>query len=345
MNKIFECFALITAGGLVSSLVAVAILNPPEKAIGTPRADLKFTLAPKMVDGAPQDEAKGPRFLPIKARGSETLLASVNIRSLSEYKKETENSANILDKTFKDMGYDLEQVRIGAQQVPRVFLASMPDDIGAMLEIPRKKALFFKAVLPLILKVNAEISEDRKRLWDLKSRLVKAEVLPASERLWLIVMAERYNVKRGSVNELIKRVDIIPVSLALAQAAEESGWGTSRFTREGNAMFGQWTTAKGEGLVPLDRDENKTHKVKAFKSLFHSVRAYARNLNTHRAYQGLRSMRLQLRKKGAPIRGYILAESLLSYSERGDDYVKALRSLMTVNKLKYFDKAVLNIDA
>jgi hypothetical protein len=95
MNKIFECFALITAGGLVSSLVAVAILNPPEKAIGTPRADLKFTLAPKMVDGAPQDEAKGPRFLPIKARGSETLLASVNIRSLSEHKTETENSANI----------------------------------------------------------------------------------------------------------------------------------------------------------------------------------------------------------------------------------------------------------
>ena len=110
-------------------------------------------------------------------------------------------------------------------------------------------------------------------------------------------------------------------------------------------MFGQWTTAKGEGLVPLDRDENKTHKVKVFKSLFHSVRAYARNLNTHRAYKGLRSMRLQLRKKGAPISGYILAESLLSYSERGDDYVKALRSLMTVNKLKYFDKAVLNIDA
>ena len=158
-------------------------------------------------------------------------------------------------------------------------------------------------------------------------------------------MAERYKVKRGSVNELIKRVDIIPVSLALAQAAEESGWGTSRFTREGNAMFGQWTTAKGEGLVPLDRDENKTHKVRAFKSLFHSARAYALNLNTHRAYQSLRSMRLRLRKKGAPISGHILAESLLSYSERGEDYVKALRALMTINKLKYFDEAVLNIDA
>ena len=121
MSKIFDCFALITVGGLVSSLVAVAILNPPEKAIGTPRADLKFTLAPKMVGGVPQDEARGPRFLPIKARGSETLLPSVSIRSLSEHKTETENSANILDKTFKDMGYDLEQVRIGAQQVPRVF--------------------------------------------------------------------------------------------------------------------------------------------------------------------------------------------------------------------------------
>ena len=352
MIKIFERFALITAGGLVSSLVAVAILNPPEKATGMPRAELKFTKSPKAVvgvpqavAGVPQDEAKGPRFLPIKARGSETLLASVNVRTLSDHKAETQNSADVLDKTFKDMGYDLDQVRTGAQQVPRVFLASMPEGIAAMREIPRKKALFFKAVLPLILKVNVEIRDDRQRLWDLKSRLAKSETLPAAERLWLIVMAERYKVKRGNLSELIKRVDIIPVSLALAQAAEESGWGTSRFTREGNAMFGQWTSAEGEGLVPQDRDADKSHKVRAFKSLFHSTRAYARNLNTHRAYRDLRTMRQQLRKKGAPIRGQILAETLGRYSERGEDYVKSLRALITVNKLKYFDEAVLNIDA
>ena len=345
MIKKFEGIALITACSLVSGLVAVAVLYHPDTATSTPRAVFTLSKSHKTILDVPKRETKGPRFLPIKARGAEDLLANAYVRGSDGHKLETGDSADTLDKTFTDMGYDLDQIRSGAQRVPRVFLASMPQDIGNISEVPRKKALFFKTVLPLILKVNAEIHEDRRRLWDLKSRLAKSDALLAVDRLWLIVMFERYRVERGKLSELLKRVDIIPVSLALAQAAEESGWGTSRFTREGNAMFGQWTTAKDKGLVPKNRDKGKTHKVKAFKSLLHSARAYVWNLNTHKAYRGLRTLRQQLRKKGVPIRGMVLVESLIRYSERGEEYVKGIRSLITKNKLKYFDEALLSAEA
>jgi Bax protein len=326
-------------------LVAVAVLYPPDTATSTPHAVFTLSKSHKTIRDVPKRETKGPRFLPIKARGAEDILANTFVLNLGSHKLRAEDSADTLDKTFTDMGYDLDQVRSGAQRVPRIFLASMPVDIGKISEVPRKKALFFKTVLPLILKVNAEIYKDRSRLWGLKSRLAQSEALPAKDRLWLIIMFERYRVERGRLSELMKRVDIIPVSLALAQAAEESGWGTSRFVREGNAMFGQWTTEKDRGLVPKNRDEGRTHKVKAFKSLLDSARAYVWNLNTHRAYQKLRTLRQQLRKKGVPIRGMALVEALARYSERGEEYVKGIRALITENKLKYFDEALLNTDA
>jgi Bax protein len=345
MIRKFEGIALITAGGLVSSLFAVAILHPPDTVTSPPRAVFTFLKTNSAILDVQKRKTKKMRFLPIKARGAEDLLANADVRVIGSHKPEIEDSAYILDKTFTNMGYDLDQVRSGAQRVPRVFLASMPDDIGKIREVPRKKALFFKTALPLILKANAEIHGDRRRLLDLKSRLKKLETLPAKDRLWLIVMFELYRVERGELSELLKRVDIIPVSLALAQAAVESGWGTSRFIREGNAMFGQWTTAEDEGLVPNKREGGKTHKVKAFKNLLHSARSYVWNLNTHKAYRGLRTLRQQLRNKGVPIRGMVLVESLIHYSERGEEYVKDIRSLITINKLKHFDEALLISEA
>lgn len=347
MIKLFERIALVTAGGLVSGLVAAAVLFPPEKTTARPNAKLVSLDPAKPVSPEAWVKSVVPtqRFLPIKARGSETLLAGVNVRVLGDHKPAPANSAENLDRTFSEMGYDLESVRSGDQQVPRVFLASMPYDLADLRVVARKKALFFKTVLPLILQVNDEIRADRSRLWALQTRLKKGQKLAAADRLWLIVMAERYKTKRGDVAELIKRTDIIPVSLALAQAAEESGWGTSRFAREGNAMFGQWTTKDGEGIVPKNREEGKSHKVKAFKSLLHSARAYARNLNTHRAYRKMRTLRQQLRQKGVPVKGQELVETLTSYSERGEDYVKGLRAIISVNKLKHLDQAELSTDA
>ena len=226
--------------------------------------------------------------------------------------------------------------------VPRLFLASLPSDMSAISQATERKAIFFKTVLPLILQVNDEIWADRQRLRDLDPRATNGRYLPAVDRLWLIVLAERYKVKRDNLKELLKRVDIMPTSMALAQAAEESGWGTSRFSREGNAIFGEWTFSDSEGLVPLKHESGKTHKVRAFRSLLDSVRSYARNLNTHRAYRKLRTLRQKMRGDGTPIRGRQLIETLTSYSERGEDYVRDLRAIMSINNLDGLDAAKLS---
>ena len=154
-------------------------------------------------------------------------------------------------------------------------------------------------------------------------------------------MADRYKVPADNLALLIRRVDVIPPSLALAQAAEESGWGTSRFARQGNAIFGQWTTADGPGLVPRERDEDKDHKVRIFGKLIDSVRAYMLNLNTHRAYRELRRARAALRRAGEPLNGHTLARFLHRYSERGADYVSAIRTMIEANGLDRLDDARL----
>jgi Bax protein len=140
---------------------------------------------------------------------------------------------------------------------------------------------------------------------------------------------------------MIRRADIIPPSLALAQAAEESGWGTSRFALEGNALFGQWTFAVKGALVPKNRDAGKAHRVRAFTSLLDAVRAYVRNLNTHKAYRHFRRERQALRQADRQLAGTVLARTLSSYSERGNKYVRTIQSIITGNQLQNLDKARL----
>ena len=135
-------------------------------------------------------------------------------------------------------------------------------------------------------------------------------------------------------------MDEIPVSMAIAQAAKETGWGTSRFAQEGNALFGQWTWS-GEGIKPTDADNNTTHKVMKFKVLQASVRAYQRNLNTHSSYKGFRGIRAELREEGKKLDSMILSEHLDKYAETGKEYVKVLQQIIKQNKLKDFDDAKL----
>jgi len=341
MTGRFERAVLLAAGGLVIGLIAVAVVNPPRPETTIPRAVLTMP-------ETDMETAAGPALpagiIRIKAVGTaaESLTGGVDVRALDGGHKAVDlHTAAALSKTFQRLGYDLDGIKTGVD-VPRLFLASLPADMAKIHQTKQRKAIFFKTVLPLVLQVNDEITIDRRRLWDLSVRAKKGEHLPAVDRLWLIVLAERYKVKRGNFTELLKRVDIVPTSMALAQAAEESGWGTSRFSREGNAIFGEWTFASAEGLVPKKRDSGKKHRVRAFKSLLHSVRAYSRNLNTHRAYRGFRKMRQQMRRKGAALRGRKLIETLTSYSERGADYIKGLRAIMTVNKLDRLDEAKLS---
>ncbi|MEK9672036.1 MAG: glucosaminidase domain-containing protein [Rhodospirillaceae bacterium] len=246
-----------------------------------------------------------------------------------------------LSDWFAELKYDLEHIREKGATVPPAFLASLPPDLGRIRETQERKRLFFQAVLPLILRANQEILADRKRLWRVQADDRLGRAIPAQDRLWLRAMAEKYETDPGDLTTLLRRVDIVPPSLALAQAAEESGWGTSRFARQGNAIFGQWTMEKAEGLVPLNRDEDKDHLVRRFKALIDSVRAYMANLNTHRAYRELRQGREALRRAGDPLNGLSLARFLNRYSQRGDHYVDAIRDMIQGNELNRLDDARL----
>ena len=146
---------------------------------------------------------------------------------------------------------------------------------------------------------------------------------------------KQYGVVNKNVSTLKVRMDEVPVSMAIAQAAKETGWGTSRFAQEGNALFGQWTWS-GEGIKPSDAEDNSTHKVMKFNVLQASVKAYQRNLNTHSSYKGFRSARAELRDEGKKLDSIILSEYLDKYAETGKDYVKILQQIIKQNNLTRF---------
>ena len=244
---------------------------------------------------------------------------------------------NLVIGYFDDIGYELNP----NQPVPPVFMKTMPTGMAAMLDIPARKSLFFRVMLPLILGVNQEIAQDRARL----TALHKADRISDNDRLWLQGLAETYRASEATPAALLIHVDEIPVSLALAQSAEESGWGTSRFTRLGNALFGQWAFSDNAGIIPQERSAGQNHVVRAFGSLRESVRAYMLNLNRHAAYAQMRARRAEMRITGGTVSGHELAGTLLAYSERGEDYVISLRNLMKVNGLSAFDGTELKAEA
>lgn len=239
-------------------------------------------------------------------------------------------SAHHLSEAFDNLGYDLKSVG-GGERVPRLFLTNVPVDMGSIRHVQRRKTVFLQTVLPLILQVNEEIAQERRLLWRLRYKTGLGIHLRAAERLWLKGMTERYGVDDGDIDMLLRKVDIIPPSLALAQAAEESGWGTSRLARESNALF-------GEGVI----QDGKVQQIRTFDSLLDAVRGYARNLNAHGAYRDFRNARRIMRQRGKPLDGHALAGFILRYSERGEDYIKTLRVIIAVNDLRELDGAELH---
>ena len=202
-----------------------------------------------------------------------------------------------------------------------------------------RKAAFFEYMVPLVEQENAAILSSRERL-----QAIQEDGTPGwAERRWLMLLAERYELDEFDPTEaadraqLIKRVDVVPPSMALAQAANESAWGTSRFARLGNNYFGQWCFVAGCGLVPEARNTGASHEVAAFKSVRESVRRYMNNINTHRAYADLRSRRASLRSEGNDISGLALAPTLIRYSERGQAYVNELQAMIRGNDLQQYD--------
>jgi Bax protein len=227
--------------------------------------------------------------------------------------------------------------------LPRLAIDRFPADIGT-LEVMRKKALFFRGLLPLVEAENARIRAQRRFI---EERFALGPLRPGT-RNWNQVerLAETYRVA-GDLNDalvreiLLRRVDEVPAALVLAQAANESAWGTSRFAREANNLFGLWTYKKDLGMVPAQRMEGARHYVRVFPDLRSSVRAYLHNLNAGHAYVELRHMRAAMRGAGALPDAAQLCDGLLRYSERGAEYVSEIRNMIGLNGLAQLGVPVL----
>ena len=259
-----------------------------------------------------------------------------DIFSLNDLETDTVRlNASTIKQLFEDTNYSLKDVR-EKKLVKPVALTLLPAEIKMIENTKQRKDFFIQIVLPLILQKNNNIRLDRKRLFSIINKSHNTEL----EKKWLEKKYKQYGVNSKDLSTLKIRMDEIPVSLAIAQAAKETGWGTSRFAQEGNALFGQWTWS-GEGLKPKDADKSQGHKVMRFNVLQASVRAYQRNLNTHSSYKNLRQARAQLRDSGKPLDSLILVKYLNEYAETGEKYVEVLTKIINQNNLKDFDDAKL----
>ncbi len=259
-----------------------------------------------------------------------------DIFSLNDLETDTVRlNASTITQLFEDTDYKLDDVR-KKKLVKPVALTLLPNEIKMIESTKKRKEFFIQIVLPLILKENNNIRLDRKRLFTIINKSNNSNL----EKKWLDKKYKQYGIPSKDLSTLKIRMDEIPVSLALAQAAKETGWGTSRFALEGNALFGQWTWS-GEGLKPKDSEKNEGHKVMKFNVLQASVRAYQRNINTHSTYKEFRKERAILRDKGKPLDSLILSKHLNKYAETGEKYVEVLKQIIKQNNLQDFDDAKL----
>ena len=240
-----------------------------------------------------------------------------------------------INALFKEVKYNLQEVR-DTKLVKPIDIGLLPNEIDKIKSSKKRKQMFIKIVLPLIVKENNKIRIDRKRLFAILNKNSNTDI----EKKWLEKKYKQYGVRQNDLLTLKIRMDEIPVSLAIAQAAKETGWGTSRFALKGNALFGQWTWS-GEGLKPKKAKQGEEHKVMKFHSLQLSVRAYLRNLNTHSSYKNLRKARTDLRNKNKALDSLILSKHLDKYAETGTEYIKVLQKIIEQNNLKEFDEARL----
>jgi Bax protein len=253
-------------------------------------------------------------------------------------------SADILHDVLDQTGYALRQIRRGDSRVPRLLVESLPEDFNEQMVVEARKQTFIRTVLPLILKANEEVRLERHRLIDLEEHILSGRELSGDNQNWLDRLAEKYDASPGDFVSLLRRVDTVSPTLALAQAIEESGWGRSRFARDGNALYGQRAWSKGTGFVPEERAAGERFEVRAFDSLLDSVRSYVVNLNRHYAYEDYRLARAQMRARDTQLNAHELAQTLVSYSERREAYVDALLGLIKTNRLDDFEVAQLSTE-
>ena len=296
-------------------------LKKPETKIKkeTKKPEVKIKKEAKKPEVKIKKEAKKPELKVKRNNVAEVILPDLNLKT------------ETVIQLFKDVDYDLRTVRRDKLVKP-IYFTQFPRDLDDLQSVKLKKETFIKIVLPLIVAENEKILDDREKLKMLTEKKFTSDL----EKQWLRQKLLEYKVKKGNFVELMYRMDMIPVSIALAQAAKESGWGTSRFALEGNAIFGQWTWS-GQGIAPLNRESDKNHKILKFPILRASVKAYKNNLNTHKSYAKFREKRKQLRDKNKRITGLALTGTLKNYAQTGSEYTKILNQIITQNRLSDFE--------
>jgi Bax protein len=222
-----------------------------------------------------------------------------------------------------------------------IIFSSLPDDFMEIKSVNERKKLFINTLLPIIYSENLKILEDRKKILDWWNESQGENFSRDFWPSWLFELSEKYETSDSNLGNLLMKVDVIPISMALAQAAIESGWGTSRYLREGNAIYGQYTFEKDRGIRPERRESNEKFFIKRFSNLSESTRSYFKNINTHRAYVDFREERKKLRMNGIKLSGVKLVKFLTSYSERRDEYVKDVENVIQSNNFMKFDNSYL----
>ena len=254
-------------------------------------------------------------------------------------------------RILDELGYSDEAFRRGMKEIPPVVLTKISSRWGKQarnIPVEEKKSLFLRLLASGALVADGEVRREREKLLALLKKMKQGSVSPEESR-WLRKLALKYRVIEKSddpltpkkIKELVRRVDIVPPSLVLAQGAVESAWGTSRFAVEGNALFGQWSFSKNSMRPKEQRKQLGDYGLARFETPLDSIRAYLLNLNTHPAYKAFRALRAKMRKEGKPLDGYTLAATLTPYSERGEAYVEELRRIIRANRLQWIDRAKL----
>ena len=242
-------------------------------------------------------------------------------------------TSNLLKEKLDNKLFDIDYIKKN-KRVPNIIIAKFPNDFKNIYSSSLRKELFIKVALPLIVRENENLISQNLKIERLKNRFSS---ISRREALWLRKKMEEYQVRNNSVGELLMKIDAIPVSIALSQAAVESGWGSSRFASEGNALFGQYIWGDGKGIVPEERSEDEIHKIKSFKNLQSSVSSYMKNLNSNFHYDEFRLNRYVMRKNGIGLDGIYLSEFLYNYSTE-KDYPEKIKKIIQSNSLDDFDE-------
>ena len=263
----------------------------------------------------------------------ENVFDDIDVFSSDEDNSNTSRlSASTIEQLFEDTKYNLESVKETKLVNIGNSIDHLPNEMKKIESVKKRKNLFIQIVLPLIIEENTKIRLDRKKLFAILNKNNNSQ----SDKEWLLKKFKQYGVNKNDLSTLKIRMDEIPVSLAIAQAAKETGWGTSRFAQEGNALFGQWTWS-GEGIKPAGADSDSKHKVAKFKVLKASVKAYQRNLNTHSGYKSFRKERAIQRDNQGKLNSLELVKHLDNYAETGVEYTKILKQIIQQNSLTDFD--------